>query len=495
MSHLADRIRRFAAQQSLWTPDTRIVAAVSGGSDSVALFHLLRQLADRGGLRLAGLVHLHHHLRGEAADGDAAFCRDLATRAGIPVVIGNADVPTLARQAGVSLEVAGRDARQQFYRDALAALRATRVAVAHTRDDQAETVLLRLARGAGATGLAGIAPRRDHLVRPLLELTREELRSYLIATNEGWREDATNADSAIPRNRIRHHVLPQLRALNLQADAAIARAADILRTDASFLDELANEAANRIVTVGAGPPPRPEAASARSRRSSLDGSRAEADGAQRVVIDAIELMQLPLALARRVALRALETANPSRTYGLEEAHVLCEVAAGGAGASLAGLEMERFGADVVLLKKVPGVPGVPRVPEVLAEPFELQLAIPGAVDAPHGRWTLSASGPVSRLAAQAEAGQVLVDASMVGPSLIVRPRRPGDRLHPLGAPGSKKVQDVFVDRKIPRDVRDREPIVTDEMGRIVWVAGQVLAEAFRVTPLTTTVVVLTLRRQ
>ena len=156
--------------------------------------------------------------------------------------------------------------------------------------------------------------------------------------------------------------------------------------------------------------------------------------------------------------------------------------------------MERFGADVVLLAKVPQVHRVPQVPG-LAEPFELQLAIPGAVDAPHGRWTLSASGPVSRHEAEAEAGQVLVDATSVGARLIVRPRRPGDRLHPLGAPGSKKVQDVFVDRKIPRDARDREPIVTDEMGRIVWVAGQVLAAPFRVTPLTTTVVVLTLRRQ
>jgi tRNA(Ile)-lysidine synthase len=154
--------------------------------------------------------------------------------------------------------------------------------------------------------------------------------------------------------------------------------------------------------------------------------------------------------------------------------------------------MERFGANVVLLNRVPKVP---RVSEVPAEPFELQLAIPGAVDAPHGRWTLSASGPVARHEARAEAGQVLVDASTLSPGLIVRPRRPGDRLHPLGAPGSRKVQDVFVDRKIPRHARDREPIVTDEMGRIVWVAGQVLAEAFRVTPLTTTVVVLTLRRQ
>lgn len=473
--HLAHRVRRYAAQQLLWSAETRVVAAVSGGSDSVALFFLLHQLAAGGGCRLAGLAHLHHHIRGAAADGDAAFCRDLAARVGLPAVIGEADVPALARLAGVSLEVAGRDARQQFYRDAMATLGAACVAVAHTRDDQAETVLLRLARGAGSAGLSGMAPRRDHLVRPLLDVSRAELREYLEEIGEPWREDLTNADHAIPRNRIRHNVLPQLREVNAQADAALSRAAEILRTDAAFLDGLANEAATRLVRI--------------------EASAAGAAGAvQRVVIDASELTKLPLALRRRVALRALETANPSRSYGLEEAQLLCEAAAGGAGASLTGLDMERFGADVVLVsRKVPRVPKVPGVPS--ADQFELQLDIPGAVDAPHGRWTLSASGPIPRHEASIAAGQVMVDAGTLSRGLIVRPRRPGDRLYPLGAPGRKKVQDVFVDRKIPRDDRDREPIVTDEMGRIVWVAGQVLAAPFRVTPLTTTVVVLTLRRQ
>jgi len=476
MSSLVDRIRRYAAQQSLWSADTRVAAAVSGGSDSVALFHLLQQLARRGDCRLAGLVHLHHHIRGDAADGDAAFCRDLAARAGVPAVVGDADVPALARAAGVSLEVAGRDARQRFYAGAQATLGAARVAVAHTRDDQAETVLLRLARGAGPHGLSGIAPRRDHLVRPVLEMSRAELRSYLSEIGEPWRDDETNADCAIPRNRIRHIVLPQLRAVNARVDAALARAADIFRADAAVLDDLANEAAARLVRVKEGA----------SRASGADGA-----ATRRVTIDAGELAGLPLAIARRVALRALETADPSRSYGLEEASLLCEAAAGGAGASLAGIDMERFGADVVLVsRKVPMVPQVPS-----ADQFQLQLDIPGAVDAPHGRWTLSASGPIPRHEAVIEAGQVMVDASTLGPGLIVRPRRPGDRLHPLGAPGSRKLQDVFVDRKIPRDARDREPIVTDDMGRIVWVAGQVLAAPFRLTPLTTTVVVLTLRRQ
>ncbi len=469
---LIERVRRYVAQHALWTADTRVVAAVSGGSDSVALFTLLQQAAAKGDCQLAGLAHLHHHIRGDAADGDALFCRDLAARAGVPAVIGDADVPALARRDGVSLEVAGRDARQRFYAKAQGTLRASCVAVAHSRDDQAETVLLRLVRGAGPAGLSGIAPRRGQLVRPLLELSRVELQAYLDGIGQSWREDATNIDCAIPRNRIRHQVLPLLRELNQQADAALARAADIFRADAALLDGLANEAATRLISIQ------------------------EAGG--RVMVDATELVRLPAALSWRVAIRAMETANPSRSYGLEDAQLVCEAAAGGNGANLAGLAMERSGANVVLVKRnaprVPEVPGVPGVPS--ADQFELQLSVPGAVVAPHGRWTLSATGPMPRHEAPAaQAGQVMVDASTLSPGLIVRPRRPGDRLHPLGTPGTKKVQDVFVDRKIPRDDRDREPIVTDELGRIVWVAGQVLAVPFRVTPLTMTVVVLTLRRQ
>ncbi len=479
--HPIARTRRYAAQHSLWSAETRVIAAVSGGSDSVALFSLLRQIATRGDFCLAGLAHLHHHIRGEAADGDAEFCRALAAHAGVPVIVGDADVPALSQRDGVSLEVAGRDARQRFYVDAQAALGAVCVAVAHTRDDQAETVLLRLVRGAGPAGLSGIAPRRDHLVRPLLEISRAELRAYLIDMGEPWRDDETNADCAIARNRIRHNVLPQLRELNAKADVALARAAEIFRTDAAFLDGLANEAATRIVRGGTG------------RAGGVDG----AGGDHRVVIDVAELARLPLALARRVALLALETANPSRSYGLEEAQLLVAAAAGGAGASLAGIDMKRSGAAVVLVPRGPAgrVGQVGLMGQNGPGHFELQLDIPGTVAAPHGRWILSAAGPMPRHEGMTAEGQVMVDASTLSPGLIVRPRRPGDRLQPLGTPGHKKVQDVFVDRKIPRDARDREPIVTDEMGRIVWVAGQVLAAPFRVTSLTSTVVVLTLRRQ
>lgn len=467
MGSLIERVRAYSSRHDLWSPGTRVLAAVSGGSDSVALLLLLRDLAARGELVLAGLAHLHHHIRGQEADADAAFCRALAERLGVPAVIGEANVPAEAEEHGVSMEVAGRHARQRFFRDSIASVRAERVATAHTRDDQAETVLLRLTRGAGGAGLSAIAPRREHLVRPLLNVSRGELQEYLRALREPWREDATNADQAIPRNRIRHAVLPQLRVINAQADAALARAAELLRGDEEFLENLANAAFVRTVEV-----------------------EEAGEAGVRVRIRSGDFLKLPVAVARRVARFALETANPSRTYGLEEADELHRALRDGAGANIPELAVERFGASAVLINKVPKVPRVPRVPEV-----EFRLEIPGTVESPSGAWAVSADGPMARPASiGADPMQVMVDAADLGAHLIVRYRRTGDRLQPLGAPGRKKVQDVLVDRKVPRDDRDMLPIVTTERGEIVWVAGQVLADPFRVTPLTTSVVVLTLRR-
>ena len=387
MSATSDRVRRYAARHSLWSAETRVVAAVSGGSDSVALFFLLRELAAAGDLQLTGLAHLHHHIRGAAADEDAAFCRALAARAGVAAAIGDADVPALAGRERLSIEVAGRKARQQFFVEALASLGGHRLGVAHTRDDQAETVLLRLVRGAGPAGLAGIAPRRDHLVRPLLELTRIELREYLESIGESWREDATNQDRAIPRNRIRHDILPLLRELNPRADAALARTANILRSDAELFDALANDAGRRFV------------------RTIDDG---------RVAIDAEGLAGLPTALARRVALVALETVNPGHSYGLEEAdhiYVACGHPEKGLSGNLPGVDVERLGADCVLVKRSIEAGGDPP----LHGAFDLRLTVPGTVEEPRGGWTLTAEGPMYReTAGTPGAGQVMVDAGGLG---------------------------------------------------------------------------------
>ena len=469
---LIDRVRRYAARHSLWSRDTRVVAAVSGGSDSVALAFLLRELASRGDLVFAGLAHLNHHVRGADAAADAAFCRELADRLGVAAVFGDADVTGEAKTHRVSIEVAGRHARQRFFKEALESVSADRIAVAHSQDDQGETVILRLVRGAGASGLSAMTPRRDHLVRPLLDSTRAELQDFLRAMNQTWREDATNQDRSIPRNRVRHAVMPELRVINPQAGAALARAAELLRGDDEFLEKLANAAFVRIVETAGDEGP--------------------------VTLAAAEFLKLPAAVARRVGRYALETANPSRTYGLDEADELRHVLAEGVRADISGVSVERFGASAVLSIRESASAlqaSARQAGGSSVDPIELRLDIPGTVEAPRGAWTVTAEGPIAAPASiGSDATKVVIDASALGSHLIVRNRRPGDRLHPLGAPGSKKVQDVLVDRKVPRDDRDLLPIVTTEHGEIVWVAGEVLADPFRVTPLTKSVVVLTLRR-
>jgi tRNA(Ile)-lysidine synthase len=460
---LLDRVRKYANEHQLWSPESRLMVAVSGGSDSVALLFVLHELASLGAVNLCGLAHLDHRIRGEESARDAAFCRALAGRLGLPSVIGEVDVPALAGSNGLSLEVAGREARHRFLSEAAATLNADRIALAHTRDDQAETVLLRLVRGAGPAGLSGIAPRRGVLIRPLLDSTRAELRAFLEEKGESWHEDSTNADWANPRNRMRHDVLPVLRAhFNPRVDAALARTADILREDHAWLVEMAGEAARKIVS--------------------------QSDG--RVSVNLAALNGLPAALARRVALKALETANPGRSYGLEEADSIRLVTAGEALPELAGVRMERSGENVVIQKRGNRRPVI--------EGFELALPVPGLVTDPGGSWEIAAEGPLTSpapLEAALGASRVAVDAQRLSGALHVRSRRPGDRLQPLGMTGRKKVQDVLVDRKVPRDERDMVPIITDMTGRIVWVAGHVLDEGFRVTPRTTTVVMLTLRRK
>lgn len=444
------------------------MAAVSGGSDSVAMFLLLHELASVGELELAGLAHVNHHIRHGASDADEAFCRALAARLGAPVVVADADVPTLAREHHRSIEVAARHARHHALAEAAATLAADRIATAHTRDDQAETVLMHLTRGAGLSGARGIEPRSADFIRPLLDCPRHDLRAWLTARGEQWREDETNADLANPRNRVRHVVLPALReALNPTADAALARFADILREDHAYLATQAEQAAAAVIAV------RPDGAA----------------------IDAKALLRLPLALGRRVARRALETAHPSRSYDLVEVDAVVDACRepSGTARDLRGVRMERSGEFVVLHSR-----GSSPTTQSESARFQYDLPIPGQISIQESHAVLEADGPFAvPLSVGPEAGAddgplAVVRADELGDGLLVRNRREGDRLR-LWKVGHKKLQDLFVDRKVERFERDRVPIVTDRTGRIVWVAGHAVAEEFRVGPSTNTVVTLKLR--
>ena len=439
----------------------RVAVALSGGSDSMALLHLLRGLAAAGDLQLRGVIHVNHQLRGDQSEADERFCRDVAVRVGLPMHVERIDVAAERRLAGGSLEAVARRLRYAALTRGAAALGSDRIAVGHTRDDQAETVLLKLLRGAGATGLGGIYPRRGNLVRPLLGMGREELRAWLSAEGHDWREDATNADTTLTRNRIRGELLPYLeQTFAPHVREILARTADMMRDEAALLDDLASA---RVVEV------------------------VEQVG-DMVSMDRAALNRLPPALGRRVVRAALRLASGDRWAGLAEVETVLEVARGHRpAADLPGARAELLGAAVVLLQGGHHQRTEP-------EGFRYELSVPGSVWVPQAECRVDAV-----MTAPGERPQRLpsTEALVTGveDGLVVRSWQPGDRMRPLGLGGHKKLQDLFVDRKIRRSDRGRIPLVVDAKDRIVWVAGHAISEEFRVTDPTKPMVILRLTQQ
>jgi tRNA(Ile)-lysidine synthase len=204
---MLDRAAEFIARHRMFEPGQRVGVAVSGGADSVFLLHALRELAPRWNLELS-IIHIEHGIRGAASLADAEFVAQLAATFSLPFYLHQANVPAI----GGNLEEAARNVRQTFYAELIASAAVNRVATGHTRSDQAETVLFRILRGSGLTGLAGILPvTREGLVRPLLATSRDEIECWLRERGIAWREDATNRDLRYARNRLRHEILPLLR--------------------------------------------------------------------------------------------------------------------------------------------------------------------------------------------------------------------------------------------------------------------------------------------
>ena len=471
MPSLEERVALAILRDALIPPGARVLAAVSGGSDSVALLRLLLDLAPGCGFTVAGAGHVNHGLRGAASEGDEAFCRRLALRLGLPIEVQRRDAAALARTRRTSIEAAAREARYEALAEMAARVGADLVATGHTRDDQAETFLLRLLRGAGSSGLSGIRPRRDAVVRPLLDTRREELRQYLKSIGQPFREDASNRDTAIPRNWVRHRLLPLLaRRLNGDIVEVLARQAGVLRDEDALLDQMAGDAARMV---------------AAPRR----GGAIELNGAA--------LLAFPPAVSRRIVRQALGRMTGGQFLGASHVEAVLDLAAGersrGA-ADLPGVRVERIGSNVVLYSRG-------SVSGRTVAPFSYALAVPGRRDLPECGCGIEARRR-QRISGQHAASQVVrgdcdvavIDASAAQGGLSVRSRRPGDWIRPLGLRGRKKLQDVLVDRKVPRGERDRVPVVVAADGRVLWVAGHVVSHDARVTDSTRSMVVLKLIR-
>jgi tRNA(Ile)-lysidine synthase len=459
-------VRRSIREHALARPGTRVLVALSGGADSVALLHLLCEMERVGDIVVAGAAHLHHGLRGADADADEAFCRALADRLNVRFVSEHADVASLAREQKRSIEDAARGARYAFLERAADQLGADAIATAHTRDDQAETFLLRLLRGAGTRGLGSIRPRVGRVIRPVLGVARAELRSYLESRGETFREDATNADVSIPRNRVRHELIPHIQSRFSQAAPEIlARQAALARDDEDFLQRLAIERLDRIVL----------------RENGLGAD-----------LDVVTLSATPRALASRVAYHVLTRYAGGRSVGSDHVDrllALADIGRQGASVSLPGQYAQRLD-RIIALRAGRGV----RRED--SNSFAFSLSIPGEVQWQPDGWAIAAEAATGaegrRLAAKGP--EVTVSVAALTLPLAIRSRRPGDRFHPLGAPGARKLQDFLVDRKVPRAERDCLPLVVDGRDRIVWVVGHSVGEDFRVIDPSAGVLLLKARR-
>jgi tRNA(Ile)-lysidine synthase len=402
----------------------RILVAVSGGPDSTALFAALGEAAPAHGLDLVA-GHVDHGLRPESA-ADAEAVRVLAARIGVPFV-----TCRVALASGAGMEARARRARYRALGRMAAESGARWIATAHTRDDQAETLLLRLLRGAGRRGLGGMRPARRRLWRPFLEASRADVRRWLAERGLGFVVDRTNADLARTRNRVRRLVVPFLEAeFNPRLGAALAALAARLRDEDDWLARAA-------------------------------AARARALGVAAVLPCAVA--GEPQALARRIVRAWLETAT-RRTAGA--AHVERTLAlASGRTREVIGVpgpfRLVREGDAIVCRAGRAPAPA----------PFRLTLVAGGSVAHPSGAWRLRLSAPRAARGDErpADAARAFFDADAVPATFVVRPPAPGDRLRLL-AGHTRKLQDVLVDAKVPRERRALVPCLVAD-GDIVWVAG------------------------
>lgn len=449
---LVGRVERSLRQEGLLRPGERVAVACSGGADSVALLLLLNELKQELGLRLL-VAHLNHQLRGEESNADEAFVCRLADRLGLEFIGRREDVATRGEKQRMNLEEVGRKARLEFFTSLMTAGKADVVAVAHTLDDQAETVLARLLRGAGTRGLAGIYPvvelGKGRMVRPLLGVRRAALREFLAEREQSWREDASNLDRRRLRNRIRLELLPQLNPAALEHVARLARQA---REEESYWSAVVEARFRRLV-------------SCRDQRCEVSVQSLLAPSAELARLPERAAHEAQRALARRLVRRALRAVRGDLRR-VTQTHVESVLRLAEAGQS--GRRVELPGAVVarefdLLVFEGQGTP------RAAPAPYELEMKQAGALQLPGGGALELKLVGVAHLESRYNVPTRAADADRVRFPLVVRTWRPGDRFQPVGARRRRKLKELFQQKRVPVGDRQRLPLLVSG-GEIAWVA-------------------------
>ncbi len=447
----------------------RVVVGVSGGPDSLALLDLLHRLTPRWGFRLH-VAHLDHGLRPESA-AEADFVRGVAAERGLPCTVERAALPASARR-GVAVEETARRHRYAFLARLALRLGATAIAVGHNADDQAETVLMHLLRGSGLAGLRGMLPARPlreyrlllsdvelpealRLVRPLLFVERAAIEQYCRERDLRPRRDPSNADTTLFRNRLRHEVIPFLERVQPRLRERLVNLAEVLRADYALLEARIDAAWAELLVAG---------------------------GGEVLHFDLRRWREQPLAVRRAVIRRAVYRLRPALRdvdfVHVEAAERVAQRGRTGAEATLPGGVLLRVGYERLSFGSRSALEAPPPERPWLEAGSRVPLSAEGRTPLPGG-WAVELrrlpSVDPARVRRDASPLRVCVDADALGDAPCLRTRRRGDRFHPHGMPRPMRLSDFFINIKLPRPWRDRQPLLVGRDGTIVWVVGQRLA--------------------
>lgn len=454
------RVRRFIKEHDLIRRNETVLVGVSGGPDSTCLLSILAELRSTLGLRLH-VAHLNHLLRGAESDADAEYVSSTARDLGLPATIESQNVRAYQRQHGLSLEEAAREARYAFFARIASALNASTVAVGHTADDQVETILMHLVRGTGLDGIRGMQPLSSwglpgeamlRVVRPLLEVRREETEAHCAAQGLSPQDDSSNRWPNQLRNQVRSQLVPLLRSYNPNVDGALLRVARAAGDDLAYIDDETSRLWGRV-------------------------AREKPEG---VAVDRTEFASLHPALKRHLV-RSVFRHLLGDLRDIESIHIesLLEAMSKPAGKRLSLPRGLAFHGDYMHGLLTTGK--TPPCPYPILE-SERRLNVPGETEI--GGWRVTGTILDQRPPEGQDSDlQAFLDLDNTGEEIRVRGRTRGDRFQPLGMEGTKKLHDFMVDCRIPQPWRDRVPLACSPE-HILWVVGWRIDHRARVTPST-----------
>lgn len=450
------KTKKTVLKYSMLSRGDSVLAGLSGGPDSVCLLVILDRLKEHFGINLYA-SYIEHGLRPGETPGEIDFCKKLCLSLNVPFSVKSIDVKSFAKRHGLNKQEAARELRYKALNEVAQTAGAGKIALGHTADDQAETVIMRLLRGAGTLGLSGIPPVRKNIIRPIIGIGREEIERFLDTEQIGFLIDSSNREDKYMRNKIRRTVMPALKGLESDMALTIARTADIFREEDNYFELLATKALMKLI----------------SRKTDT----------------AIELFTLPMermdkALVRRIIRRAVSAVEGLRGIDFIHIETLLELVKSGhsgdriylprgvraiKGYSTLTITSDHAGVVETRTLEGPGDVVIREASMVLSctsiDILELTTLYPSL-----------ARGEFKGADGRQEA---VFDAAKLTFPLQIRSRRPGDYFYPSGFGKKKKLQDFFVDEKVPRDRRDGIPLLISD-GEIVWIIGYRTDERYRI---------------